>query len=61
VSILVTADFVPVFIFLANLYTGPGSIFIVVTPSVVITSSLVIASCVVAALRPPVATDGTMI
>jgi hypothetical protein len=47
-SIPVAADFVPVFVFRADLYTSPRSIFIVITPSVV-------------ALRPPVATDCTMI
>src|SRR5215217_7779837 len=47
-SIPITADFVPVFVFCANLYTSPRSIFIVITPAVV-------------ALHPPVATDCTMI
>ena len=44
----ITADFVPVFVFCANLYTSPRPIFIVITPAVV-------------ALHPPVATDCTMI
>ena len=53
-SIPVTTDFVPVFVFCANLYTSPGSIFIVITSSLVVTSSII-------ALHSPVTIDRAMI
>jgi hypothetical protein len=53
-SIPVTANFVSVFVFPANLYAKTRSFFIVITSSIVVTSSIV-------TLHLPVATDRTVI